>query len=114
MALSTTVKEIFSTEFNTVLENESASRCLEGFQKGVPPVLAVTDAQGRYIGVVGRRAFLKSRLDLSRTKVKSLITVPPEANPSDSISRIAKLMVGSGLRQLPVFDKDKLLGFVTD
>lgn len=113
MALSTTVKEIFSTEFNTVLENESASRCLEGFQKGVPPVLAVTDAQGRYLGIVGRRAFFKSRLDLSRTKVKSLITVPPEANLSDSISRIAKLMVGSGLRQLPVFDKDKLLGFVT-
>jgi len=114
MALSTTVKEIFSTEFNTVLENESASRCLEGFQKGVPPVLAVTDAQGRYLGIVNQRSFLRSRLDLNRTKVKSLITIPPVSNPSDSISKIAKLMVSSSSRQLPVFEKDRLLGFVTD
>lgn len=114
MAVLATVKEIFSTEFNTVLENESASRCLEGFQKGVPPVLAVTDAQGRYLGIVNQRSFLRSRLDLNRTKVKSLITIPPVSNPSDSISKIAKLMVSSSSRQLPVFEKDRLLGFVTD
>ena len=27
---------------------------------------------------------------------------------------LAKLMIGSGMRQLPLFDKGKLLGFVTD
>ncbi len=114
MALSTTVKDIYSEKFNTVLENDSASRCLEGFKKGLPPVLGVLDDKGRYVGMVSRRAILRTRLDLSRTKVKSLMVVAPEAGLGDSLSRAAKLMIGSGIRQLPVFEKDKILGFVTD
>jgi len=31
-----------------------------------------------------------------------------------SVGELAKLMIGSGMRQLPLFDKGKLLGFVTD
>jgi CBS domain-containing protein len=114
MALSTTVKDIYSEKFNTVLENDSASRCLEGFKKGLPPVLAVLDDKGHYVGIVSRRSVLRTRLDLSRTKVKSLMVVAPEAGLGDSISRVAKLMIGSGIRQLPVFNKGKIVGFVTD
>ncbi len=114
MALSTTVKEIYSQQFNTVLENDSASRCLEGFKKGMPPVLAVLDDQGNYVGMVSRRSVLRSRTDLSRIKVKSLMSVAPEVGLGDSLSRAAKLMIGSGVRQLPVFDKNKIVGFITD
>ncbi len=114
MALSATVKDIYSEKFNTVLENDSASRCLEGFKKGLPPVLAVLDDKGRYVGMVSRRAVLRTRLDLSRTKVKSLMVVAPEVGLGDSLSRVAKLMIGSGIRQLPVFGKDKIVGFITD
>jgi CBS domain-containing protein len=38
----------------------------------------------------------------------------PEVALGDSLSRIAKLMIGSGVRQLPVFEKNKIIGFVTD
>jgi CBS domain-containing protein len=38
----------------------------------------------------------------------------PEINLADSLSRIAKLMITSGIRQLPVFEKGKLQGFITD
>jgi CBS domain-containing protein len=114
MAMSTTVKDIYSQEFNTVLENDSASRCLEGFKKGLPPVLAVLDDRDHYVGMISRRSVLRSRVDLSRLKVKSLMTVAPEVVLGDSIIRVAKLMVGSGLRQLPVLDRDKIVGFITD
>ncbi len=50
MAMSATAKEVYSQQFNTVLENDAASRCLEGFKKGLPPVLAVLDDKGRYVG----------------------------------------------------------------
>jgi CBS domain-containing protein len=40
-------------------------------------------------------------------------TAPP-VTVDFSLSKMAKLMIESGLRQLPVFDKSKLLGFVTD
>jgi CBS domain-containing protein len=114
MALSVTVKDIYSQQFNSVLENDSASKCLEGFKKGLPPVLAVLDDRGCYVGMVSRRSVIRTRIDLSRLKVKSLMTVAPEIGLSDSISRVAKLMIGSGVRQLPVFEKDKIIGFVTD
>ncbi len=114
MSVSATVKEIYSREFNTVLENDSASRCLEGFKKGLPPVLAVVDEKQHYVGMISRRSVLRSRLDLSRTKVRSLMTAAPEVTVGDSLSRVAKLMIGSGVRQLPVLDAGRLVGFVTD
>ncbi len=114
MALSATVKDIYSQQFSTVLENDSASRCLEGFKKGLPPVLAVLDDHGNYVGMVSRRSVLRTRLDLSRIKVKSLMAVAPEVGLGDSLSRAAKLMIGSGVRQLPVFEKNKIVGFITD
>ena len=114
MSMSATAKEVYSQQFNTVLENDSASRCLEGFKKGMPPVLAVLDDKGFYVGMVSRRSILRTRLDLSRIKVKSLMTAAPEVSLGDSLSRVAKLMIGSGVRQLPVIEKGKLVGFVTD
>jgi CBS domain-containing protein len=112
--MSATAKEVYSQQFNTVLESDSASRCLEGFKKGMPPVLAVLDDKGLYVGMVSRRSILRTRLDLSRIKVKSVMTVAPEVSLGDSLSRVAKLMIGSGVRQLPVIDKSKLVGFITD
>jgi len=114
MALSATVKDIYSEKFNTVLENDSASKCLESFKKGLPPVLAVLDDRNRYVGMVSRRSVLRRRLDLSRLKVKSLMVAAPEVSLGESLSRVAKLMIGSGVRQLPVFDKNKIVGFITD
>jgi CBS domain-containing protein len=114
MALSVTVKDVYSSKFNTVLENDSASKCLEGFKKGLPPVLAVLDEQQHYVGMISRRSVLRSRLDLSRLKVKSLMVNAPVVALNDSLSRVAKLMIGSGVRQLPVFEKNLIVGFVTD
>jgi CBS domain-containing protein len=114
MALSATAKDIYSREYNSVVESDTLSRCLEGFRKGLPPVLAVTDEKGRYVGMVSRRSILRTRLDPTKTKVRSLMVAAPEVGLGDSLSRIAKLMIGSGVRQLPVFDKGKLTGFIID
>jgi len=40
--------------------------------------------------------------------------VAPPVAADFSLSKIAKLMIESVMRQLPVFEKNKLLGFVTD
>ncbi len=114
MAMSTTVKDVYSQQFNTVLENDSASKCLEAFKKGMPPVLAVLDDRENYVGMVSRRSVIRTRLDLSRLKVKSLMMAAPEVALGESLSRVAKLMIGSGVRQLPVFEKNKIVGFITD
>jgi CBS domain-containing protein len=108
------VKNFFTKSFSTVNENDWLSRCLELFKREMPPVIAVLDDRGRYAGVISRRWIIRSRLDPATTKVKSLMRPAPKVAPDFSLSRAARLMIGGGVRQLPVFEKNKLVGFVTD
>jgi CBS domain-containing protein len=114
MANSISAGNIYSKWFSGVQENDTLSRCLEAFEKGMPPVLAVLNEKGKYEGMITRRSILRSRLDLNASKVKTLMKVAPQVTLDFSLSKMAKLMIESGLRQLPVFEKSKLLGFVTD
>jgi CBS domain-containing protein len=114
MMISIFVKDVFSKNFSTVSENDTLSRCLDLFKKEMPPVLTVLDDKGKYAGVIARRWIIRSRLDPATTKVKTLMRPAPKVNPEASLSKAAKLMIESGVRQLPVFEGKKLLGFVAD
>ncbi len=114
MSMSVTAKDICSKELNSVKDTDTLSKCLEGFKKGMPPVLAVLDEKGKYVGMITRRAILRSRLDFTMAKVRPLMQAAPQVSPDMPLGELAKLMIGSGMRQLPLFDKGKLLGFVTD
>lgn len=114
MSMSVTAKDICSKELNSVKDTDTLSKCLEGFKKGMPPVLAVLDEKGKYVGMITRRVILRSRLDFTMAKVRPLMQAAPQVSPGMPLGELAKLMIGSGMRQLPLFDKGKLLGFVTD
>ena len=114
MASSISAKDVYSKGFKTVQANDTLSRCLEAFETGMPPVLGVLNEKGKYEGMITRRAILRSRLDPTTAKVKTLMQVAPPVTFDYSLSKTAKLMIESGLRQLPVFEKSKLLGFITD
>jgi CBS domain-containing protein len=114
MSMSVTAKDISSKELNSVKDTDTLSKCLEGFKKGMPPVLAVLDEKGKYVGMITRRAILRSRLDFTMAKVRPLMQAAPQVSPDMPLGELAKLMIVSGMRQLPLFDKGKLLGFVTD
>jgi CBS domain-containing protein len=109
-----TVKDVCSKGFSTVNENDPLSKCFEIFKKEMPPVLAVTNSKGRYTGVITRRWAIRSNLDPATTKVKTLMRPAPKVSPEFSLGKTAKLMIQSGIRQLPVFEKEKLAGFITD
>jgi CBS domain-containing protein len=108
------LKDVFSKDYATVNENDTLSKCLELFKKDVPSVLAVLDEKGKYSGVIARRWIVRARLDPATTKVKSLMRPAPKAEADSSLGKAAKMMIQSGVRHLPVFEKDKLRGFVTD
>jgi CBS domain-containing protein len=113
MAITATARDVYSQEFSTVLENDPASRCLEGFKKGMPPVLAVLDEKGLYVGMVSADLFYEQARS-NPNKSKKLNVAAPAVSLGDSLSRISKLMIGSGVRQLPVIEKSRIIGFVTD
>jgi CBS domain-containing protein len=108
------VLDVCSKGFASVNENDPLSRCLELFKKETPSVLAVMDKKGKFAGVIARRWITRSRLDPATTKVRALMRSAPKVDPSVSLSKAAKVMIESGIRQIPVFDKKKLIGFVTD
>jgi predicted transcriptional regulator len=80
----------------------------------MPPVLVVLDAEGKYIGEISRRWIIRSRLDPSTTKVESLERSAPAVTFHDSLSKVAKLMIESNIRQLPVYSGEKIVGTITD
>jgi predicted transcriptional regulator len=108
------VEDVFSKGFLEVHENDTLSSCLSLFKEETPPVLAVLDSKGRYKGVISRKWIIRSSLDASVTKVKTLMRPAPAVTLNDSLSKVAKLMIESEIRQLPVYSGEKLLGFITD
>jgi len=108
------VKDIFIKEFATVNENDPLSRCLDLFKKDSAQALAVLDEKGKYVGVIAQRWILRAKQDPATTKVRSLTRSAPRIETSTSLSKAAQLMIQSGVRQLPVFEKEKLRGFITD
>ena len=108
------VEDVFSKGFLEVHENDTLSSCLSLFKQETPPVLAVLDSKGRYKGVISRKWIIRSSLDASVTKVKTLMRPAPAVTLHDSLSKVAKLMIESEIKQLPVYSGEKLLGFITD
>src|SRR4030067_1961334 len=108
------VRDVMLQGFSTVNENDALSRCLELFKRDMPPVLAVMNEKGNYSGVIAGRWINRSRLDPATANVTTLMRPAPKVDPEVSLSKAARLMIKSGGRQLPVFEKNKLVGFITD
>ncbi len=109
-----TVQDVFSKGFLEVQENDTLASSLSQFKEGMPPVLAVFDNKGTYKGIISRKSINRSSLNESGTKVKTLMRSAPAVSLQDTLSKVAKLMIESEIRQLPVYSENKLLGFVTD
>jgi predicted transcriptional regulator len=108
------VEDVFSKGFTKVQENDTVSSVQSLFKEGLPPVLAVFDSNGCYKGVISQKSMKRSSFDESGTKVKTLTQTTPAVTLQDTLSKVAKLMIESEIRQLPVYSENKILGFVTD
>ncbi len=108
------VKDVFSSKFESVNKKDTLSVCLPLFKEGMPPVLVVLNDKRKYVGVIARRWIVRSRINPATTKVETLMRPAPKASLQDSLSKAARLMINSGIMQLPVYSGDKLVGMVTD
>jgi CBS domain-containing protein len=112
--ISSIVKDVFSTKFNSINISEPLSASLSVLKNEATPVLVVLNSKGKYAGVIAHRWIARSRYNPSTTKVESLMRSAPTVSLEDSLSKVAKLMITSGISQLPVFSREKLVGIVTD
>ena len=112
--VSSIVKDVFSTKFKSVSKDDTLSACLSILKEELTPVLVVLNSKGKYAGVISYRWIARSRYNPSTTKVESLMRSAPTVSLEDNLSKVAKLMITSGISQLPVFSGEKLEGIVTD
>jgi len=112
--VSSIVKDVFSTKFKSISKDDTLSACLSILKEELTPVLVVLNSKGKYAGVISHRWIARSRYDPAVTKVESLMRSAPTVSPEDRLNKVARLMITSGISQLPVFSKEKLLGIVTD
>jgi len=112
--VSSVVKDVFSTKFNSVNKEDTLSACLSIIKEEKTPVLIVVDDKGKYAGVIAHRWILRSRYNPATTKVETLTRPAPKVSVQDSISKAAMLMINSGITHLPVYSGEKLMGIVTD
>lgn len=112
--VSSIVKDVFSTKFKSVSKDDTLSACLSIIKEESTPVLVVLNSKGKYVGVIAHRWIIRSRYNPATTKVETLTRPAPKASLHDSIGKAAKLMINSGIMQLPVYSGEKLVGIVTD
>ena len=112
--VSSIVKDVFSTEYKSINKDDPLSACLSILNKESTPVLVVLNDKGKYAGVIAHRWIIRSRYNPATTKVETLMRPAPTVSLEDKLSKVAKLMITSGINQLPVFTGDKLEGIVTD
>ena len=112
--VSSIVKDVFSSKFKSINQDDVLSAGLSILKEESTPVLIVLNKKGKYAGVIAHRWIVRSRHNPSATKVESLMRPAPTVSPEDSLSKVARLMITSGISQLPVFSQDKLVGVVTD
>ena len=112
--VSSIVEDVFSSKFASVNKDNKLSACFVLFKEESAPVLVVLNSKGKYVGVIAHRWIIRSRKDPSATKVESLMRSAPTVSLQDSLSKVARLMINSGISQLPVFSGEKLVGIVTD
>lgn len=112
--ISGIVEDVFSEGFVSVREDETISRCLALFYKEKLPSLAVFDDKGHFKGVLSLRWIIRSRLDPSKTIAKTLMRRAPVITKRDSLIKVARLMIESEIRKLPVYSDEEFIGFITE
>jgi CBS domain-containing protein len=113
---SMTVREITPKGFVSINEDEMLTKAMSIFkeQKPEPPVIIVLNSLGKYKGIIVEKWIARSHLNPDVIKVKKFTSYAPKLVLESSLSSAAKLMIENDLRQLPVFDGEKLVGIVTD
>jgi CBS domain-containing protein len=105
------IQEHVSQEYESVDADAPVAKLVGKFGDPTLKTVVVTD-DGAYVGVVTRRQLATSHHS-PREKVGSLVRHVSRVTPKENVRRVARLMLGSKTRALPVFQDETLRGIVT-
>jgi CBS domain-containing protein len=105
------ISEIHSTKFTEFDIGTPLSKVAGAFENQELDAIVVTDGD-EYRGVVSRRQ-LASSSNQPSAKVGSQAQHVPTVDRTEDVREVARLMIGSDAKTLPVLDDDRIIGIVT-
>lgn len=105
------ISEILSPKFTEFDIGTPLSKVAGAFENQELDAVVVTDGD-EYRGVVSRRQ-LASSSNQPSAKVGSRVQHVPTVDRTEDVREVARLMIGSGAKTLPVLDDDRVVGVVT-
>jgi len=105
------IRDIVSTEYVEFQADQRVSKLVGAFDDPAVSGVVVTD-DGEFEGVVTRRQLAASQHQPAE-KVRSLVWSVPRLAPGEDIREVARLMIDSDAKVLPVFEGEELVGVVT-
>ncbi len=127
------VKEVMKKKFLTVKEKESISSVLKKFKKGIN-ILIVVDKQRKFLGEIHKIDLLKLAINPKDIAEEDIISFgfgvdfgwfakkagdimkrhELTLEPDQLIEEAAILMLREDIRSLPVIEKGKIIGIITE
>ena len=105
------VSEITTDRFESVDIKATLQEVLPLFRKPHKPAVLVFNGK-EYAGMLTEKSIVSSIRNL-KTGINGMVRKTPKITPNTTIYEAARLMVENQLRQLPVFDRAKVIGVVS-
>lgn len=103
------VSDILRTNYLSVNQNDPLSKVF-GKLGADHKEAVVVDDKGNYVGMLQKRALIKSHVDVTAVKVKTIANKPATLTLDTSVERAGALMHTADCHVLPVLDGKKVLG----
>ena len=82
------------------------------FEEKNPKGIVVTE-DGEYVGVIGERDLIKSRIE-DDTKASVVMKNAPQVQRTEHVREVARILVEGNVKIAPVYEGEKLYGIVTE
>lgn len=104
------ISSLISTDFVTILHDAPVSKLMSVLKQSEGlPVVVVNG--GDYKGLVSNSSLLRN-VDVSKSKISSILHTAPTLTSSHSLDDTIRLMRDADVRALPVVEKQKVVGVV--
>jgi len=109
------IDEIITDKFVIIDEEEYLSKAIGIFNSEKPEIIIVVDKENNYKGILSERWIYRTMVDPSKTKIKTLCKYVPEILENTSLIEIAKRMLESNTKVVPILNKEgNIIGIVRD
>jgi len=107
------ISEIMKKKVYTVTPDNTIQKAIALMDRHGIKELPVVDEKNRLKGMVIYMDLLRIT-EPSAVKVKSIMIQPPTAGPKESLLKVLKLVIESGVQAIPIIEKGKIVGIVSE